>query len=235
MKLGLMWGYWGAAPPPDVIGVTQEAERLGFDSVWSAEAWGSDAFSPLAWIAGHTSTIKLGTSVVQLSARTPTAAAMAALTMDHLSGGRFILGLGASHCLGQTSKSMLEQCREVVAHEKTPSPFPPDKVLSATACTNYIYGFVGGYLVTLQLVGAKGQICFPSGATPTQLMPAPQVTATPQCRSTSPPSRVQWTVRPCSGPCPRRGRPGSLPRARCSGSAASRTRGTSGIGRCACS
>jgi hypothetical protein len=59
-----------------------------------------------------------------------------------------ILGLGASHCLGQTSKSMLAQCREVVAHEKTPSPFPPDKVLGATACTNYIYGFVGGYLVT---------------------------------------------------------------------------------------
>jgi alkanesulfonate monooxygenase SsuD/methylene tetrahydromethanopterin reductase-like flavin-dependent oxidoreductase (luciferase family) len=84
MKLGLMWGYWGALPPPDVIGVTQEAERLGFDSVWSAEAWGSDAFSPLAWIAGHTSTIKLGTGVVQLSARTPTAAAMAALTIDHI-------------------------------------------------------------------------------------------------------------------------------------------------------
>src|SRR3954463_14317368 len=71
MKLGLMWGYWGALPPPDVIGVTQEAERLGFDSVWSAEAWGSDAFSPLAWIAGHTSTIKLGTGVVPLAARPP--------------------------------------------------------------------------------------------------------------------------------------------------------------------
>ena len=71
-----------------------------------------------------------------------------------------ILGLGASHCLGQTSKSMLEQCREVVSHEKTPSPFPPDKVLSATACTNYIYGFVGGYLVTLQLVGAERKYAF---------------------------------------------------------------------------
>jgi Rap1a immunity proteins len=83
-----------------------------------------------------------------------------------------ILGLGASHCLGQTSKSMLEQCQEVVAHEKTPSPFPPDKVLGATACTNYIYGFVGGYLATMQLVGAKGQICFPTGATPVQLATA---------------------------------------------------------------
>jgi F420-dependent oxidoreductase-like protein len=96
MKLGLMWGYWGQLPPPDVIETTREAERLGFDSVWTAEAWGSDAFTPLAWIAAHTSTIKLGTSVAQLAARTPTATAMAALTLDHLSGGRMMLGLGVS-------------------------------------------------------------------------------------------------------------------------------------------
>ena len=96
MKLGLMWGYWGALPPPDVIETTREAERLGFDSVWTAEAWGSDAFTPLAWIAAHTSTIKLGTSVAQIAARTPTATAMAALTLDHLSGGRMMLGLGVS-------------------------------------------------------------------------------------------------------------------------------------------
>ena len=96
MKLGLMWGYWGAGPPPDMVGVTQEAERLGYDSVWTAEAWGSDAFTPLGLLAGHTSTIKLGTSVVQLAARTPTATAMAAITLDHLSGGRFQLGLGVS-------------------------------------------------------------------------------------------------------------------------------------------
>lgn len=96
MKLGLMWGYWGQLPPPNVIEVTREAERLGFDSVWTAEAWGSDAFTPLAWIAGHTSTIKLGTSVVQIAARTPTATAMAALTLDHISDGRVILGLGVS-------------------------------------------------------------------------------------------------------------------------------------------
>src|SRR3954447_25222247 len=96
MKLGLMWGYWGQLPPPDVIATTQEAERLGFDSVWTAEAWGSDAFTPLAWIAGHTSTIKLGTSVVQIAARTPTATAMGALTLDHISNGRMMLGLGVS-------------------------------------------------------------------------------------------------------------------------------------------
>ena len=54
MKLGMTWGYWGQRPPPDIAGVSQEAERLGFDSVWTAEAWGSDAFTPLAWIAAHT-------------------------------------------------------------------------------------------------------------------------------------------------------------------------------------
>jgi F420-dependent oxidoreductase-like protein len=96
MKLGLMWGYWGQLPPPDVIATTREAERLGFDSVWTAEAWGSDAFTPLAWIAGNTSTIKLGTSVVQIAARTPTATAMGALTLDHISNGRMMLGLGVS-------------------------------------------------------------------------------------------------------------------------------------------
>lgn len=96
MKLGLMWGYWGQGPPSGLIEITREAERVGFDSVWTAEAWGSDAFTPLGYLAGHTSTIKLGTSVVQLAARTPTATAMAALTLDHLSGGRFMLGLGVS-------------------------------------------------------------------------------------------------------------------------------------------
>ena len=96
LKLGLQLGYWGANPPPDLVGIAQEAERLGYDSVWTAEAWGSDAFTPLAWIGAHTSRIRLGTSVVQLSARTPTATAMAALTLDHLSAGRFTLGLGVS-------------------------------------------------------------------------------------------------------------------------------------------
>ncbi len=96
LKLGLQLGYWQANPPPDLVGIAQEAERLGYDSVWTAEAWGSDAFTPLAWIGAHTSKIRLGTSVVQLSARTPTATAMATLTLDHLSQGRMILGLGDS-------------------------------------------------------------------------------------------------------------------------------------------
>ncbi len=96
LKLGLQLGYWGAQPPEDLIGTAQEAERLGFDAVFTAEAWGSDALTPLAWIGAHTSRIRLGTAIVQLSARTPTATAMAALTLDHLSGGRMILGLGVS-------------------------------------------------------------------------------------------------------------------------------------------
>jgi len=96
LKIGLQLGYWGAQPPEDPIGMAQEAERLGFDSIWTAEAWGSDAFTPLAWIGAHTSRIRLGTAVVQLSARTPTATAMAALTLDHLSNGRLTLGLGVS-------------------------------------------------------------------------------------------------------------------------------------------
>jgi F420-dependent oxidoreductase-like protein len=96
LRLGLQLGYWAAQPLRDPVGIAQEAERLGFDSVWTAESWGSDAFTPLAWIGAHTSKIKLGTSVVQISARTPAATAMAALTLDHLSQGRVILGLGVS-------------------------------------------------------------------------------------------------------------------------------------------
>ena len=96
LKLGYMIGYWGAGPPAGVPDALAEAERLGFDSCWTAEAYGSDALTPLAWWGAQTSRIKLGTSICQISARTPTAMAMAAITLDHLSGGRFILGLGAS-------------------------------------------------------------------------------------------------------------------------------------------
>ena len=96
LKLGLAQGYWGAAPNPNFVEMAQEAERLGFDSVWSAEAWGNDAFTPLCWIGAQTEKIKLGTAVVQLSARTPTSCAMHALSLDHLSNGRFQLGLGVS-------------------------------------------------------------------------------------------------------------------------------------------
>ncbi|MGZ6994355.1 MAG: LLM class F420-dependent oxidoreductase [Acidimicrobiia bacterium] len=96
MKLGFMIGYWGAAPPADAAELLAEAERLGYDSAWTAEAYGSDALTPLAWWGSQTSRIHLGTSIAQIAARTPTAMAMAAITMDHLTGGRFILGLGAS-------------------------------------------------------------------------------------------------------------------------------------------
>lgn len=97
LKLGLQLGYWGAlCPGENHTALAQEAERLGFDSVWTAESWGNDCFTPLAWIGAQTSTIRLGTSVAQLSARTPTACAMATLALDALSGGRMILGLGVS-------------------------------------------------------------------------------------------------------------------------------------------
>jgi F420-dependent oxidoreductase-like protein len=97
VKLGLIIGYWNnAGPPSGARESIAEAEKLGFDSMWTAEAYGSDAFTPLAWWGSETSTIKLGTSVVQISARTPASTAMSAITLDHLSGGRVLLGLGAS-------------------------------------------------------------------------------------------------------------------------------------------
>ncbi|MFF9026670.1 LLM class F420-dependent oxidoreductase [Streptomyces iakyrus] len=96
MRLGLALGYWGRGPSPGHVRLAQEAERLGYDSVWTAESWGSDAFTPLTWIAAHTSRIRLGTAVAQMAARSPVTTAMHALTLDHLSGGRMMLGLGLS-------------------------------------------------------------------------------------------------------------------------------------------
>ena len=96
LKLGLQLGYWGGGPNPAMVPMAQEAERLGYDAVFTAEAYGSDVFTPLAWIGAHTEKIRLGTGIAQLSARAPTATAMAAMTLDHLSGGRLILGLGVS-------------------------------------------------------------------------------------------------------------------------------------------
>jgi F420-dependent oxidoreductase-like protein len=96
MRLGLQLGYWGAAPPDNAQELVDEAERLGLDAVFAAEAWGSDALTPLAWYGSRTTRVRLGTALVQLSARTPTACAMHALTLDHLSGGRVVLGLGVS-------------------------------------------------------------------------------------------------------------------------------------------
>lgn len=120
MKLGLNTGYWGSGPPPGIEDSIRVAEDLGFDSIWTAEAYGSDCLTPLAWWGAKTSRIKLGTAIAQLSARTPAATAMAAMTMDHLSGGRFILGIGASGpqvvegWYGQPYNRPLERTREYV-------------------------------------------------------------------------------------------------------------------------
>ena len=96
MKLGLQLGYWGAQPPAGVGELVAAAEESGFDAIFTAEAWGSDAFTPLAWWGRETSRVRLGTSIVQMSGRTPTSIAMHALTLDHLSGGRVVLGMGVS-------------------------------------------------------------------------------------------------------------------------------------------
>src|SRR5664280_2242556 len=120
MKLGLQLGYWGSGPPVNAVEQVAEAERLGFDSVWTAEAYGSDALTPLSWWGSQTSRVRLGTALCQLSARTPTAMGMAAITLDHLSGGRFVLGLGVSGpqvvegWYGQSFEKPLARTREYV-------------------------------------------------------------------------------------------------------------------------
>src|SRR5690349_2862548 len=93
MKLGLLLGYSGGDLPLDLM---LEAERLGFESVWSSQAYGSDAVSPAAWVLARTTRIKVGTAIMQMPARTPALAAMTAMTLDALSGGRFILSIGPS-------------------------------------------------------------------------------------------------------------------------------------------
>jgi F420-dependent oxidoreductase-like protein len=97
VKLGLNLGY--APPgtnPAELVPLAQEAERLGYDSVWAAEAWGTDAVTVLAWIAALTSRVKVGSAIMQIPGRTPTNTAMTAATLDLMSGGRFLLGLGTS-------------------------------------------------------------------------------------------------------------------------------------------
>ncbi|MGH3641219.1 MAG: LLM class F420-dependent oxidoreductase, partial [Mycobacterium sp.] len=96
MKLALQLGHWGSAPPTNHAELVTAAEDAGFDAVFTAEAWGSEAFTPLAWWGARTRRIQLGTSVAQISARSPTACAMMSLTLDHLSGGRHVLGLGVA-------------------------------------------------------------------------------------------------------------------------------------------
>ena len=95
MRLGLVMGYSGAQfhLPLDII---QEADRLGYFAVWTSEAYGSDAVTPLAWIGALTQNIHLGTSIMQMPGRTPANTAMTAMTLDQLSGGRMLLGLGLS-------------------------------------------------------------------------------------------------------------------------------------------
>ena len=121
MKLGVNIGYWGfSMGPQDQLGVAQEAERCGYDSVWTAEAYGSDAATVLAWIAGQTTTLKIGSAVFQMPARSAAMTAMTAMTLDVLSGGRMLLGIGSSgpqvaegwH--GQRFAKQLQRTREYV-------------------------------------------------------------------------------------------------------------------------
>jgi len=97
MKLGLHAGYWGLGITGDEqLGMAQEADRLGYDSIWAAEAYGSDAATVLAWIAAGTGKAKVASGIFQMPARTPAMTAMTAATLDNISGGRFVLGLGIS-------------------------------------------------------------------------------------------------------------------------------------------
>jgi F420-dependent oxidoreductase-like protein len=121
MKLGLHLGYWGARPTDRYVELAQRAEQLGFDIVCTAEAYGSDVFTPLTAVAVQTERIRIGTSIMQISARTPACAAMTALTLDHVSEGRLCLGIGVSGpqvvegWYGQPFRKPLERTREWVA------------------------------------------------------------------------------------------------------------------------
>ena len=95
MRLGLNFGYWGAGPD-DNVALALEADRLGYHSIWTAEAWGSDAVTPLTWLAAKTRRVNVGTAIMQMPARTPANTAMTAATLDLLTGGRVLLGLGVS-------------------------------------------------------------------------------------------------------------------------------------------
>src|ERR1700677_1454665 len=96
MKIAVTVGYWSAGPPPNAPEVFAAAERLEFDQVWTAEAYGSDAWTPLAWWGSQTSHVELGTAVSQLSARPTATLAVAARRTDHLTQGRVLLGMGNS-------------------------------------------------------------------------------------------------------------------------------------------
>jgi F420-dependent oxidoreductase-like protein len=121
MRFGLHVGYWGLGLTPEQqLELVKEAESAGWDSVWAAEAYGSDAATVLAWIAAHTDRIKIGSSIFQIPARTPAMTAMTAATLDHLSNGRVVIGIGSSgpqvaegwH--GQRFPKQLQRTREYV-------------------------------------------------------------------------------------------------------------------------
>jgi len=120
VRIAVTAGYWGAGPPPAAADLFDAAERLGLDQVWTAEAYGSDAWTPLAWYGSRTSRVQLGTAVSQLSARPPVTLAMTAMTMDHLTKGRVLLGIGTSNpqvvegWYGQPYPRPLERTREYV-------------------------------------------------------------------------------------------------------------------------
>ncbi|MGH3400057.1 MAG: LLM class F420-dependent oxidoreductase [Streptosporangiaceae bacterium] len=120
MRIATTVGYWSAGPPPDAAELFAAADRLGFDQVWTAEAYGSDAWTPLAWWGSRTTRIKLGTGISQLSARPPATLAMAAMTLDHLTRGRVIIGVGTSNpqvvegWYGQPYPRPLERTREYI-------------------------------------------------------------------------------------------------------------------------
>ncbi|RPF22312.1 LLM class F420-dependent oxidoreductase [Myceligenerans xiligouense] len=131
MRIGIQTGYWSRKPPKGIQQAILAGDKLGLDSVWTAEAYGSDAFTPLAWWGSRTRNVRLGTGIAQMAARTPTATAMHAMTLDHLSHGRFVLGLGASGpqvvegWYGQPyqrplarTREFVEIVREVIARER---------------------------------------------------------------------------------------------------------------------
>jgi F420-dependent oxidoreductase-like protein len=155
MRLGLNLGYWGpSARPTDLLDTAVEAERVGYDSVWAAEAYGSDAVSVLSWVGARTERIKLGSAVLQIPARSPAMTAMTAATLDTLSQGRFQLGLGVSgpqvsegwhgvrfgNPLGRTREYVeivrMALRRETVSHDgrffTLPLPDGPGKALRLT-------------------------------------------------------------------------------------------------------
>ena len=120
MRTSVSAGYWSAGPPPGAADLFEAAERTGIDQIWTAEAYGSDAWTPLAWWGSRTSRIKLGTAVSQLSARPPVTLAMTAMTMDHLTRGRVLLGIGTSNpqvvegWYGQPYPRPLQRTREYI-------------------------------------------------------------------------------------------------------------------------